>query len=255
MDPAVPVLAAPPGSESLLERAYVDAVERVDDTDEARTRILDAAYDQFCRMGIQRSTMEDVARRSGVSRITVYRRFATKDALVEHVVRREFRRYFDQFLVEIEGADTAAERVVLGFVSSLRAIRRNPLIGGLIAAEPDLLVPSMLGDGGHTLATVRQFVAGQLRREQHAGTVSAELDAELVAELMVRVSASFLAIPSFVVDLDDDERLAAVARQFLVPMLDPPPAERDRHVGRGRGEPMNATRSRATRSGRSPSTK
>nr|WP_203893421.1 TetR/AcrR family transcriptional regulator [Planobispora longispora] len=211
----------PPDSESLLERAYTDAVERVDDTDGTRARILDAAYEQFCRMGIRRSTMEDVARRSGVSRITVYRRFATKDALVEHVVRREFRRYFDRFLIDIEQARTAADRVVLGFVSSLRAIRRNPLIGGLIAAEPDLIVPSMINDEGRTLATVRQFVAGQLRHEQRAGTVSGDLDTDLVAELMVRISASFLAIPSHIVDLDDDEQLAAVARRFLVPMLEP----------------------------------
>ncbi len=205
--------------ESMLERAYADAVDRIDDTDELRARILDAAYGQFCRMGIQRSTMEDVARLARVSRITVYRRFATKDALVEHVVRREFRRYFDQFLADIEQAGTVADRVVLGFVSSLRAIRHNALIGGLLATEPDLLMASMVGDGGQTLAVVRQFVAGQLRREQHAGTVSPDLDTDLVAELMVRVSASFLIIPSQVVDIDDDERLAAVARQFLVPML------------------------------------
>ncbi|MFD8558635.1 TetR/AcrR family transcriptional regulator [Streptosporangium canum] len=221
VESALSVLMAPANSESLLERAYIDAVEQVDDTDELRARILDAAYEQFCRMGIRRSTMEDVARRAGVSRITVYRRFATKDALVEHVVRREFRRYFDQFLIDIEQARTAADRVVLGFVSSLRAIRRNPLIGGLIAAEPDLLVPSMVNDGGRTLATVRQFVAGQLRREQHAGNVSSDLDTDLAAELMVRISASFLAIPSHVVDLDDDEQLAGVARRFLVPMLEP----------------------------------
>ncbi|MEV0590543.1 TetR/AcrR family transcriptional regulator [Nonomuraea cavernae] len=221
MENALSGLIAPADSESLLERAYSDAVERVDDTDEMRARILDAAYDQFSRMGIRRSTMEDVARLAKVSRITVYRRFATKDVLVEHVVRREFRRYFDQFLIDIEQADTAADRVILGFVSSLRAIWSNPLIGGLIAAEPDLLVPSMTSDGGRTLATVRQFVAGQLRREQHAGNVSSDLDTDLVAELMVRVSASFLAIPSLIIDLDDDRQLAAVARQFLVPMLRP----------------------------------
>ncbi|NEA25990.1 TetR family transcriptional regulator [Actinomadura bangladeshensis] len=221
MDSVLSFLAGQ-GRESVLERAYTDAVEQVDDKDETRTRVLDAAYEQFSRMGIQRSTMEDVARRAGVSRITVYRRFATKDALVEHVVRREFRRYFDQFLLDIGQAETAADRVVLGFVSSLRAIRRNPLIGGLIATEPDLVVPSMISDGGRTLATVRQFVAGQLRHEQRAGTVSADLDIDHVAELMVRISASFLAIPSHLVDLDDDDQLAALARRFLVPMLDPP---------------------------------
>lgn len=209
------------GPESMLERAYTDAIERVDDADEARDRILDAAYDQFRRMGIQRSTMEDVARRAGVSRITVYRRFATKDVLVEHVVRREFRRYFDQFLVDIRQVETAADRLVFGFVSSLRAIRGNPLIGGLTATEPDLLVASMISDGGQTFATVRQFVAGQLRREQRSGAVSSELDADLAAELVVRVSASFLVMPSQVIDIDDDEQLAAVARRFLLPLLEP----------------------------------
>jgi len=220
VEPVVSPFTAEPGAESLLARAYLDAVEQVGDADEIRVRVLDAAYEQFCRMGVQRSTMEDVAKRAGLSRITVYRRFATKDTLVEHVVRREYRRYFDRFLAEIKQAGTVADRVVLGFVSSLRAIRGNPLIGGLIAAEPGLLASSMITDDGRTLATVREFVAGQLRHEQHAGNVRAELDADVVAELMVRVSASFLAIPSLVVDLDDEEQLATLARRYLVPLLD-----------------------------------
>lgn len=207
--------------ESLLERVFAEAAEQADDHDEITTRVLDGAYEQFCLIGIRRSTMEDVARRAGVSRITVYRRFATKDALVEQVVRREFRRYFDQFVHDVQQARTAADRVVVGFVSALRAIRHNPLIGGLMAVEPDVLVPSMVSDGGRTLATVQRFVAGQLRREQQAGAVSADVDVELVAELMTRVSASFLLTPSHVIDLDDDEQVRAVARQFLVPMLRP----------------------------------
>ncbi|WP_426511037.1 TetR/AcrR family transcriptional regulator [Dactylosporangium sp. McL0621] len=205
---------------SLLERAFTDALQRADDGDEVTTRLLDAAYEQFCRIGIRRSTMEDVARRAGVSRITAYRRFASKDALVEHVVRREFRRYFDRFLVDIQQAATVADRVVLGFVSSLQAIRGNPLIGGLMVAEPDVLVPSMIGDGGRTMATVQRFVAGQLRREQRAGNISGAVDVEVVAELMTRLSCSFLVTPSHVIDLDNGAQLRAVARQFLVPMLE-----------------------------------
>lgn len=205
----------------MLERVLADALERTDDGDEIAVRLLDAAYEQFCRMGIRRSTMEDVARRAGVSRITAYRRFAGKDALVEQVVRREFRRYFEQFLSDIQEAETVADRVVLGFASALRAIRHNPLIGGLMTVEPELLVPSMVSDGGRTLATVQRFVAGQLRREQLAGNVGEDVDVELVAEMMTRVSASFLVTPSQVIDLDDDEQVRAVARRFLVPMLNP----------------------------------
>ena len=209
-------------TESVLAGALTAAVDGVvDDHDEIGTRILDAAYERFCRIGIPRTTMEDVARRAGVSRITVYRRFATKGELVDQLVRREIRRYFDQFRVDIEQAETAADRVVLGFVSSLRAFRQNPLIGGLIAANPDALMPSTIRDGGRTLATVREFVAGQLRREQDAGNVSGDVNVDVVAELMVRVCSSFLVIPSHIVDIDDDEQLGDLARQFLVPMLEP----------------------------------
>ncbi len=212
----------PTDPDSLLQRAYSAAVEGAEEDDDIRTRVLDAACEQFALLGVRRSTMDDVARRANVSRITVYRRFATKDALVEQVILREYRRYFDQFLVEIRQARSAADRVVLGFVSSLRAIRANPIIGGLLALEPDMLVGTMIGDQGRTVAMVSEFVAGQLRREQRAGQVSTEIDAELAAELMVRISASFLAIPSRLVDLDDEQQLADLARRYLVPMIEPP---------------------------------
>ncbi|MCX4835529.1 TetR/AcrR family transcriptional regulator [Streptomyces sp. NBC_01016] len=207
---------------NVLELAFSESTVEADDTDDVTVRLLDAAYEQFCRMGIKRSTMADVARIAGVSRITVYRRFDTKEALVEHVVRREFRRYFEQFATEIRGADTAADRVVLGFVSSLRAIRHNRLIGGLMAVEPDSVVPSITTDGGRTQYVVQQFVAARLREEQRAGQVAGGVDVDVVAEMMVRVCTSFLVVPSHVIDLDDDERMREVARQFLVPMLGPP---------------------------------
>lgn len=223
MEPAPFVRMTTSNSKSLLELAYDDALAQSDDEDRTRTRLLDAAYEQFCRTGIQRSSMEEIARRADLSRITLYRKFDTKDALVDQVLLREIRRYFIRFLDDISRADSAADRVVAGFVSSLHAIRTNPLIGGLLDAEPTLLAGSVVGNGEEMLATVRQFVAGQLRREQEAGTISGELDTDLVAEMMVRVSSSFLMFPSRLVDLDDDAQLATIARQFLVPMMEPPP--------------------------------
>ncbi len=213
----MPPAAAPP---SLLMQALTDSVAQLDDSEEFSTRILEAAAELFGRQGIQRVTMDEVARAAGVARVTIYRRFATKDVLVEQVVRREFRRYFDQFLCDIKTGETVAERVVVGFVSSLRAFRGNSLIGKLLSSEPDLLVPSLVGDEGRTLGTVSEFIAGQLRREQAAGNVASSLDVDLVAEMMVRISTSFLVTPTSRVDLDDDRQVAEVARQFIVPMIE-----------------------------------
>ncbi|EGD43275.1 putative protein TPRXL [Nocardioidaceae bacterium Broad-1] len=207
-------------SGSLLARALADVAEPIED-EAVTAKLLDAAAEQFRRIGIRRTTMEEVAKRAGVARITVYRRFANKDALVEQVVRREFRRYFDQFVLDIADAADAAERVEIGFASAMRTIRGNPLIGGLLTVETDSLVHSIVGDGGRTVATIARFVAGQLRREQRAGNVPAEVEVDLVAELMVRTSTSFLVTPSEVVDIDDEAQLRALARLFLVPLIQP----------------------------------
>ena len=190
--------------------------------DDIATRILDAAREQFSVIGVRRSTMDEVARRAGVARITVYRRFPTKEALVEQVTHREYREYFKQFLIEVRRVDTVDERVVVGFTSSMRAIRHNRIIGGMLTAEPESLARAMVGDDGRLIAVVRGFLADQLRAEQAAGHVGASVDVDLVAELMVRISASFLTTPGSIVDVDDDEPLAALARRFLVPLLGVP---------------------------------
>ena len=212
--------ASPSVGRALIAQAFSDAVVGIDETDRSRAKLLDAARDLFSRYGIQRTSMEEVAKRAGLSRITIYRKFDTKDALVEQVLIREFRTYFSQFLEDVRGADSVAERLVIGFVSSLRSIGRDSIIGRLLDAEPEMVVGSIIGDGSEVFDIVREFVAGQLRREQAAGTIADTLDAELVAEMLVRVSASFLTVPSQIVDLDDDEQLAAIARQFLVPMIE-----------------------------------
>jgi len=202
----------------ILARAFLEAADGAA-PDRANAAILDAARELFLTQGVQRTTMEDVARRAGLSRITVYRRMDSKDALLEQVVLGEFRRYFDDFLIDIQGADTVEERAVRGFVGSLRSARNNPLIGHLWM-EGAAVAPTIMGEGARTLQLVRLFVSGQLRREQQAGAVDARVDVDEVAEIWVRLCASFLLAPEGgLIDVHDDEALARIARRYLVPML------------------------------------
>ncbi|MFD7700641.1 hypothetical protein [Streptomyces caelestis] len=129
-------------------------------------RLLDAACEQLCRRGIKRSTMAAAAR-------------LAKEVLVEQVVRREFRRYFDRFAVEVQGRDGRRPSPP-GFLSSLRALRRNRLIGGRMAVEPDAVPPSMTSDGGRALCVAQRFVADRLRREQQADHVIADVNVDVV---------------------------------------------------------------------------
>ena len=217
--------STPVRQDSLIERALRGAEQdegarqpQVRE-DKTRTKLLDAAYEQFCATGIARASMEEVARRAGTARITIYRKFDSKDALVDAVMLREFQRYFGEFRAEMAKAQTVADRVVAGLVTSLRTIGRNPLITKLLEIEP-ASVPGLVGGGdSRTMFQVRDFVAHQIRIEQEAGAIDPRVSTMLAADMIVRITGSFLTSPSDLIELDDEATLTEVAREFILPLV------------------------------------
>ncbi len=55
-------------------------------------RILDAALTRVLQVGIRRASLDDIARRAGVNRVTIYRRFTTKENLIDAMLAREIQR-------------------------------------------------------------------------------------------------------------------------------------------------------------------
>ena len=156
-------------SGTLIERAVREVARGSDGSgpvDRTRSRLLDAAYDQFCETGISSTSMEEVAKRAGTARITIYRKFDSKDSLVDAVMLREFSGYIAAFRDEIMQSTTVEDRVIATFVTSLRTVGGNPLIKRLLETEPEML-PGLVGGGdGRTMGEVRDFVA----RPDRAGT-------------------------------------------------------------------------------------
>src|SRR3954463_11163384 len=87
--------------------------------DDTASRVLAAALEQFEEFGIRRTTMEDVARRAGLSRVTIYRRFPGKEALVEAVILGEAQRFFAELEAAVAGIESVEERIVEAFVRTL----------------------------------------------------------------------------------------------------------------------------------------
>lgn len=190
-----------------------------DHGDDAMTvRILDAAYEEILAFGLRRTTVEDVARRVGVARITIYRRFSNKEELVRAVLLREARRTFDEVDDAISGLATMEEQLVEGFVTTLAATRRHPLLRRLLATEPELILPVLTIEGGPMLAAAREFLAGHIRRAQRSGQLRS-LDPEPVAELLVRMTLSFLLTPDSCIPLDTDRQARDFARRYVVPAI------------------------------------
>src|SRR6516225_5645252 len=88
--------------------------------DDATTgRILDAAFGLLLDFGVRNLSVEGVARRAGVARVTIYRRFAGRDELLRAVLLREGRRLFDAVDAAVAGSDTPEDQLVEGFAATL----------------------------------------------------------------------------------------------------------------------------------------
>ena len=183
-------------------------------------RITAAALDQFADFGIRRSTIDDVARRAGVSRVSVFRRVASKQGLVEIVIAREIRRGMTELDVAWERGQTLEERLVLGLSFAVRYVSDHPLFDRLLRSEPDFLLPLLTVDGAPVLALYRSQIAERLRAEIRAGR-AATTDVELAAEVIARLTLSVLLTRQGTITFDDHDSLVAVVRLVFAPMLQP----------------------------------
>jgi len=105
--------------------------------DPVTSAILDAAVVEFERHGFRRVALDDVARRAGVSRMTIYRRFAGRDELVTAAIDRENAVLFADIAAELKSAG-AGNYYVEAFTSAILQLRRHQVLNRIISEEPAL---------------------------------------------------------------------------------------------------------------------
>lgn len=183
-----------------------------------KRRILDAALALFLEFGPRRTTIDDVARRAGMGRATVYRAYADKDALVQAVVLRECARAAIGIGRQLAAIADAERRFVEAFVLVVRDARAHPLVKRLFATEAEWLLPHFTVQGTQGLEIARFFVSEQIRAEQAQGNFT-NLNPEATAELLLRLGHSLVLMPGSLVSAQDEESLRRYARDFLLPLL------------------------------------
>lgn len=186
--------------------------------DETTERILDAALAEAAANGIERITMDAVATRARVGRMTVYRRFGNKPELVTALVGREAGRGLAAIDAAVDPERELPARVADGFVATLQVARAHPLLQRLVHYEPQVLLAALNDPADPLLAMLRQFGVAQI---QAAGPADGELRAspEEIAELLVRIGLTYLLIPAGVIDLDDERASRRLAEQLIAPIV------------------------------------
>ena len=107
-------------------------------SDPSTEAILDAALVEFDRHGIRRVALDDVARRAGVSRTTIYRRFANKDDLVAAVMDRENVRLFNDIAEELKSGRPQSNYYVEAFTQAILRSREHRVLHRMVLDEPAL---------------------------------------------------------------------------------------------------------------------
>ncbi|MFE9100872.1 TetR/AcrR family transcriptional regulator [Actinomadura geliboluensis] len=187
--------------------------------DDLDTRILDAALAEFETYGLRRVSVEDVAKRAGVARTTIYRRFSNKEQLLQAVILRECHRFLTAIAEATEDLGSAEEAVVEGFVVGLRSARTHPLMTRVLESEPEAFLPQLSMNGGAVMLAARDILADRLRRARPGDAQ----DHGTVAEVLLRLAVSLLLVPGGGLRLDDEDAIRAFARDYLTRMLRPAP--------------------------------
>ena len=180
-------------------------------------RILDATLELVAGSGFRHLTMDDVARRARMGRMTVYRRFGTRQALIDALAVRECRRCLDTIAAALDRSDPMPDRLVSLFTTTIGVIRDHPLLERLARVEPEALLRELTRDGSAVFRLVQQFLSNLIEEGQRAGELIPG-DPAMLAELGIRLGASFVLIPDSVLSLEDEEATREAVRALLAPL-------------------------------------
>jgi len=179
-------------------------------------RILRAAEECVRRWGIRRVSMSDVALQAGVSRGSVYRYFADRDALVQAVLERVAEAHVAEAEPSVRRQRSLAGKVAEAAVFVRRLADDERRLGLHEHPGEPALATLQLAASPVMFARWVEFWIPFLDAARTAGEVRAGLDARQAAEWIMRILISLVTVPSVTVDLDDPRQLRAFIEDHLV---------------------------------------
>ena len=182
--------------------------------------VLAAARECIASVGVRRTTVADVARRAGASRMTVYRLFPDAQTLWSELLTRELNDVLAAAEASAAELPTARQRLVAAAATAARRISADPMVRKVLEVEPELLVPYVTGRLGQS----QRLVVAALRRHLEDGFADGSIrpvDADTAAYLL-QLLCSALVLTSRVTEREADadaviDAAAAMMDGFLAP--------------------------------------
>ncbi len=167
----------------------------------AEDDVLDAARDCVLAVGVRRTTLTDVARRAGVSRMTLYRRWPDVRTLIGDLMTREWVAIAE---------DARGDDLVESLVEGVRAFRAHPLFRRIVDVDPELLLPYMLDRRGASQNALLEIIADALDGRVAHGTPVGKARA-----ILLTVQSFALSLQTMTGDGVTERELLEELRQIL----------------------------------------
>ncbi|MGI5404732.1 TetR/AcrR family transcriptional regulator [Streptomyces sp. CA-135486] len=181
--------------------------------------VLDAARDCVLAVGVRRTTLTDVARRAGVSRMTLYRRWPDVRTLVGDLMTREWIALAVGTMTGPEPDVPTRTRLIDGMVAGVTAFRAHPLFRKIIDVDPELLLPYVLDHRGTSQDALLGLITGALRDGHTDGSVR-RMNPDLQARSLLLVAQSFTLSLRTMTDETDPELTEAAFLEELRTLLE-----------------------------------
>ena len=174
--------------------------------------VLDATVACVARVGVQKTTLDDVAREAGCSRASVYRFFPGKQQLLGALIAREAGRLGAALIAAAHGQPELADAVTAVMCEGASRLLEHPALTFVAAHEPELLLPCLAFERESMLLRA----AAQLVAPAFEPFVEGERALRL-AEWTARMTLSLLSCPSEFVDLADPAQVRSLVDEFVIP--------------------------------------
>lgn len=186
-----------------------------------RDAYLDAARACILDVGWRRTTLTEVARRAGVSRMTIYRTWPDMPRLLADLMTREWGELVAETTGASEGTSTGTEQVADALVRAVRALRENELFVRIVELDPELILPYLLARRGRSQDLVLEVLVAAILAGQQAGTVRAG-DAQTIGRALLLAVHGFVLSAQTMIDDDVTETaLDAELHRLVVEVLAP----------------------------------
>ena len=152
---------------------------------------LDAARDSILAVGFRRSTLTDIAKRAGVSRMTIYRRWDDMQTLLADLLVREWDTALRDALFATASSDPTPAAIARGVTETVRLLREDELFARIVDVDPELLLPYLLRRRGRNQDRVVEVLAGAIRAGQDQGLLR-EGEALTIARAVVLAAQGYV---------------------------------------------------------------